>query len=93
MTLGARPHMFGPDAVHGELETMLRPLLRGTLFYTGMSVLPPFCAYHVPYITQERRQEILELYRIHVRNLLQMPALRFPSLDDFDEKLHPKRRP
>jgi NAD(P)H dehydrogenase (quinone) len=90
MTLGGRPHMFGPDAVHGELETMLRPLLRGTLYYTGMSVLPPFFAYHVPYVTHEARQAILEQYRAHLQALPRMPALRFPSLDAFDERLHPK---
>lgn len=40
-TLGARPHMFGERAIHGPLDDMLRPLLRGTLYYVGMEVLPP----------------------------------------------------
>jgi NAD(P)H dehydrogenase (quinone) len=42
--------MFGEDGIHGYLEDMLRPLLRGTLYYTGLSVLPPFVAWHVAYI-------------------------------------------
>ncbi len=90
VTLGARPHMFGPEAVHGEIETMLRPLLRGTLYYIGLQVLPPFFAYHIPYITHESRQEILDQYRQHLRALPRMPALAFPSLDDFDDRLRPK---
>lgn len=83
--------MFGPDAVHGELETMLRPLLRGTLWYVGMEVLPPFFAYHVPYIRDEARKAILEDYRAWLARLETAQPLRFPRLDEFDEKLHPRR--
>lgn len=91
VTLGARPHMFGPGAVHGEIETMLRPLLRGTLYYVGLRVLPPFFAYHIPYITHDARQHTLEQYRHHLRTLPEMPALAFPSLDDFDDRMQPKK--
>lgn len=90
MTLGARPHMFGPEAIHGEIETMLRPILRGTLWYTGMQVLPPFCAYHVPYITGEARAAILDEWRRWLIGLEQASPLSFPHLDDFDERLYPK---
>jgi NAD(P)H dehydrogenase (quinone) len=91
-TLGGRPHMFGPDAVHGELETMLRHLLRGTLYYVGLSVLPPFFAYHVPYIRAEARARYLERYRDHLLAVDQMTPLSFPSLDEFDDRLCPRRR-
>lgn len=40
VTLGGREHMFGPDAIHGELEDMFRPLLQGTFVYRGFEVLP-----------------------------------------------------
>jgi NAD(P)H dehydrogenase (quinone) len=93
ITLGARPHMFGPGAIHGELETMLRPLLRGTLWYTGMQVLPPFYAFHVPYVDDTSRRAILDDYRRHLQALETAAPLRFPSLDDFDETLYPKQRP
>jgi NAD(P)H dehydrogenase (quinone) len=40
--------MFGENTIHGELvDGMLRPLLRGTLAYVGLEVLPPFIGYHV----------------------------------------------
>lgn len=93
MTLGGRPHMFGPDAIHGELETMLRPLLRGTLYYTGMDVLPPFYAYHVPYIGHDARVAMLERYRGHLLALEAAAPLVFPRLDEFDERLYPRRTP
>ncbi len=41
-SLGGQPHMFGPGAIHGELEVMLQPLLRGMLAYVGLTVLPPY---------------------------------------------------
>jgi len=92
ITLGGRPHMFGPNAIHGEIETMLRPLLRGTLWYTGMQVLPPFYAYHVPYITADARKEILADWRHWLLTLKQAEPLTFPRLDEFDDRLYPKRR-
>lgn len=91
-TLGGRPHMFGPDAVHGELETMMRHLLRGTLYYTGLQVLPPFFAYHVPYLQPEQRTALLDDYRDWLTTLDQRPPLEFPRLDQFDDRLHPKPR-
>ena len=90
-TLGGREHMFGPDAIHGEIEIMLRPVLRGTLYYVGMDVLPPFIGYHVPYISPEARQQILEDYKLYLQNLDQLQPLEFPTLDQFDDKLYPKK--
>jgi NAD(P)H dehydrogenase (quinone) len=92
ITLGARPHMFGADAIHGELLTMLRPLLRGTLWYTGMQVLPPFFAYHVPYLPAVAREKILEDYRTHLLRLETATPLTYPRMQDFDDRLYPKRR-
>lgn len=91
-TLGGRQHMFGPGAIHGHLEEMLRPLLRGTLAYTGLSVLPPFVGYHVPYISKEERVMLLENYRVYLRELEDLHPMSFPSMNDFDEKLHPITR-
>jgi NAD(P)H dehydrogenase (quinone) len=84
--------MFGLDGIHGDIETMLRPILRGTLWYTGMQVLPPFYAYHVPYITANARAAILEEWRHWLLSLERASPLPFPRLDDFDERLYPKHR-
>jgi putative NADPH-quinone reductase len=41
--------MFGPQSIHGELETgMLRHFFQGTLGYVGLAMHQPFVAYHVP---------------------------------------------
>ncbi len=90
-TLGGREHMFGEQAIHGELiDGMLRPLLRGTLAYVGLEVLPPFIGYHVPYIKPEARQQILDDYSSYLTNLNQLTPLRYPHMDEFDAKLYPK---
>ena len=88
-TLGGRDHMFGENAIHGSLENLLLPIQRGTLAYVGFEVLPPFIAYHVPYISQEARQQMLLDYAEHLQNLDQLDALVFPKLEQFDERLYP----
>lgn len=89
-SLGGQQHMFADeDAVHGDWEPMLRPLQRGTLAYVGMSVLPPFAAYHVPYISQQAREDILRRYGDYLLQLEFVDPLVFPSLADFDRSLNP----
>lgn len=88
-TLGGREHMFGEHAIHGELETMLRPVLRGSLGYAGFDVLKPFAAYHVPYITHEARVNMLEQLDVAVDTLASRPLIEYPSLDDFDPQMNP----
>jgi NAD(P)H dehydrogenase (quinone) len=90
-TLGGREHMFGEDKIHGEMQTMLRPLLRGSMAYVGLSVLPPFIGWHVPYITDEERQSLLKQYREYLTNLDQLEPLNFPSLANFDDRMMPKK--
>lgn len=90
-TLGGREHMFGDSTVHGDLNAMLQPLLRGSLAYAGFDVFEPFAAYHVPYISQEARVEMLEQLDDAVKTLAVRPMLSFPSLDNFDSQMNPLR--
>lgn len=80
LTLGGQEGMFGKDGIHGPMEDMLRHLLQGTLAYAGMSVLPPFIGWHVPYITDDARGEILRGWRQRLNHLDSLPALEFPVL-------------
>ena len=91
LTLGGRQHMFGEGAIHGPLEDMLRPILRGTLAYVGMQVLEPFVAWHVPYISEEARGNCAPTGR-GWENLEQDVPLRFPRLEQFDALLRPLAR-
>ncbi len=89
VTLGGREHMFGEGAIHGPLEDMLRPILRGTLAYVGYDVLAPFVAWHVPYISDEARKGFLEDYRVRLERLSDDLPMEFPKLGQFDEALYP----
>jgi NAD(P)H dehydrogenase (quinone) len=90
-TLGGPEHMFGPEAIHGEIAAMLRPLLRGTFYYVGCAVLPPFVAWHVPYVTNDVRNAYLEDYREYLSTIETVPPLEFPSLDNFDQRFQPRK--
>ena len=89
VTLGGREHMFGDGAIHGPLEDMLRPILRGTLAYVGFDVLQPFVAWHVPYISDAARKEFLQDYAQRLEHLSDEQPLTFPRLSQFDEALYP----
>ncbi|UXV21853.1 NAD(P)H-dependent oxidoreductase [Pseudomonas fluorescens] len=89
VTLGGREHMFGEGAIHGPLEDMLRPILRGTLAYVGYEVLAPFVAWHVPYISDEARRDFLLAYEQRLQGLVDEQPLVFPQLAQFDEALYP----
>jgi NAD(P)H dehydrogenase (quinone) len=88
-SLGGREHMFGPGAIHGELETMLRPLLQGTLGYAGFEVLKPFFAFHVPYLEAQERSAILARLADELAALPARPALPMPDLTRYDEIFRP----
>jgi NAD(P)H dehydrogenase (quinone) len=87
MTIGGQPHMLEAGGVHGPLEDMLRPLQRGTLAYTGLDVLPPFVGWHVPYIGDEARADLMRDYRSYLEHLHDSTPMSFPKLDQFDDKL------
>lgn len=88
-TCGGREAMFTAHGVHGEMDDVLRPMLRHTLGYVGFEVLPSFVAYHVPYITDEQRRHQLADYRDYLDRLDRHTALSFPMLEDFDKEMRP----
>lgn len=90
--LGSREGMFGPGSIHGDLLGMLRHLLQGTLAYAGFDVIHPFFAYHVPYISDEERRNILQRLREHLTCVDTLPSLPMPSVADFNEDLLAKQQ-
>ncbi len=90
ISAGSRDHMFGPQSIHGELEAMLRPLQRGTLQYVGMEVLPPYVAWHVPYVDDAARRQKLAGFQDHLARIDELTPLACPSLDDYDTLMRPR---
>jgi len=87
ISLGGQAHMFGPDGIHGELEVLLRPIHQGMLGYVGLTVLPPFVAWHVPYVSDAERGAMLEAFRSHLGRLGSLAPLAFPEMKDYDASL------
>ena len=89
LTTGGRDYMLSEGGIHGDIEAILKPVLQGTLAYTGMTVLPSFVGFHVPYLKQEERAAILENFRAHLAKLDSLTPLSFPKLGDFDAQMRP----
>lgn len=54
LSCGSNEFAVGPRGVSGDLVEVLFPLLHGTLFYTGLEVLPPVCIHEADEMTAER---------------------------------------
>lgn len=86
---GSRAHMLEEGGIHGPLEIMLCHLLQGTLGYVGYAVLPPFVAWHVPYVEPAIREGYLDELERYLNRLDTLEPLPMPSLDDFDPEMRP----
>jgi NAD(P)H dehydrogenase (quinone) len=94
ISLGGRRHMFGDDAIHGDLEgQLLRHFFQGTLGYVGLAVHRPFIAYHVPYVAEAERTRMLAELKAAVSTIDDRPFLPMPRLEEFDETLAPRKTP
>jgi NAD(P)H dehydrogenase (quinone) len=82
VTTGGPEAAFGPSSLNGDILDILMPIHRGILGFTGMTVLPPFVAYFVPYAGVERRREMLEQYASHLTSLDRIAPLAMPRVMD-----------
>jgi NAD(P)H dehydrogenase (quinone) len=89
LTCGGRDYMLSEGGIHGDLTGILKPVLQGSLGYAGMTVLPPFVGYHVPYLSDEQRQEIMQSYRDYLTRLDGLTPLPMPDLSQFDAQMKP----
>ena len=87
LTTGGRDHMLSEGGIHGDIKSILMPVLQGTLAYTGMTVLPPYVGYHVPYLSHEARTDILQDFRRHAADWQQHTPLTMPVLAAFDREM------
>ena len=84
ITAGSREDFFKDEtSLHGDWLTLLRPILRGTLYYVGFDVLPPFTAYFVPYSDEAGRKKMLLDYEKYLQKIEDMKPLSFPKKADF----------
>ncbi|WGW11984.1 NAD(P)H-dependent oxidoreductase [Saxibacter everestensis] len=89
VTAGAPEATIGPRGVNGDIDQLLFPLTHGTLWYSGITVLPPLVvsgADRLPDLEFTRVSQELE------RRLLSVPTaepvpFRYQNCGDYDEDL------
>ncbi|MPY77667.1 MAG: flavodoxin family protein [Actinophytocola sp.] len=88
-SVGARPSSFGPRGIHGDVEQVLFPLLHGTVFYTGMAVLPPLVVYGADRMDDDGYRAVLPEVRHRLDTLFTAPPLPFRHEDsgNYDDDL------
>jgi NAD(P)H dehydrogenase (quinone) len=81
-TTGGPAEFYGAHSLNGDLLDILMPLHRGVLAFTGMTVLPPYVATHVPYAGEAARTRMLEEFAAHLRRLDELTPLPMPRVAD-----------
>ncbi|MGW5722634.1 NAD(P)H-dependent oxidoreductase [Amycolatopsis sp. NPDC003865] len=89
LTAGAREPAMGPRGVNGALDEVLWPLHHGTLFYAGMSVLPPVPVYGADRVPDEQFAEARDRLRRRLGTLATTKPIPFRTQNggDYDEDL------
>ena len=79
VTTGADQASFAADGINGDIHLLLMPLLRGVFGFTGMTVLPPFIGYSVPYISEQNRHQMMTDYSKYLAELDLLTPLEMPK--------------
>ncbi|HEX5116787.1 MAG TPA: NAD(P)H-dependent oxidoreductase [Pseudonocardiaceae bacterium] len=78
-TTGSAEAALGPRGINGQLDEVLFPLLHGTLWYTGMAVLPPVAIHGADHVDATRYRQAVELVRERVAELDRTEPIRYRS--------------
>jgi len=94
-TTGCFPGMVDEGGVMGHLDAVLWHLQYGTLAYVGFDVLDPYVAWSTRYSEDGMRQQYLEEFAGHLRNIDNRPVKYVHPTEDFgkDWKLKPGIEP
>lgn len=89
VTAGARDASLGPRGINGELNALLFPLQHGTLWYSGISVVPPLLVPGADRASANTYRDAAHRLRERLRQLPRTEPLRFRSQNggDYDENL------
>lgn len=87
LATGARDYMLAAEGIHGDINAILKPVLQGTLGYVGFTVLPPYVSYHVPYLSEDKRLDVMTGYQEYLHGFDTLEPMKFPSLADFDPQM------
>lgn len=88
-TVGANAATTGPRGIHGEISEVLFPVLHGTLWYTGMAVVPPLVVNGAVGLREADYQQVRDRLRERLTTLpdAQRVPYRYQNGGDYDEHL------
>lgn len=77
VSVGGPESDYAPRGINGPLEQLLFPITHGTLFFTGMQVLPTFGVYGAVRIDDQRMAEVAASWRKRVERLFDDAPIAF----------------
>ncbi|MGP5374210.1 NAD(P)H-dependent oxidoreductase [Psychrobacter alimentarius] len=77
VTVGGPEVDYAPRGINGPLEQLLFPITHGTLFFSGMQVLPTFAAYGAVRVDEARVEEVTKAWRQRVAGLFEEQPMAF----------------
>jgi NAD(P)H dehydrogenase (quinone) len=95
VTTGTSADTYAPDGIDGSILDILWPVHNGLLRYCGFDVLTPFVSHMPGKVSQGDRENELERYAIHLKDVDALPRLFFHPREDYgpDERLLPTVTP
>ncbi|AUS80999.1 NADPH:quinone reductase [Actinoalloteichus sp. AHMU CJ021] len=89
VTVGGPEPTFGPRGINGQLDHVLFPLLHGTLWYTGMSALPPVAVHGADRLSEEDYGVAARRVRAAVSTLADTDPIAYRTQNggDYDDRL------
>lgn len=93
VNVGAPEIQIGPRGIDGEMHDMMYPLQHGTLFYTGMTVVPPFVLASSDRVSEKEYPVVAAALRDRVRTLPTTEPIPFRPEDGGDYNEHRVLRP
>jgi len=84
VTVGGPVEAYSDTGWYGRIETLLHPIHRGILGFTGFTVIEPFVVYGPGRIDETARTAWLTRYRQRLLSLETAPTVRNPEIADYD---------
>ncbi|MCY0774869.1 NAD(P)H-dependent oxidoreductase [Enterobacter cloacae complex sp. 2022EL-00788] len=79
VSIGGPERDYSPRGINGDLAQLLFPITHGTLFYTGMEVLPTFAVYGSGQLYANAIRELETSWRSRLENLFNDAPIPFRS--------------
>jgi NAD(P)H dehydrogenase (quinone) len=89
VTTGHAEPSYGPRGINGPIDEILYPLLHGTLWYAGMSVLPSVLVHRAGWLPDEAYPPAARLVRERVLSIADTPPIpyRYQNHGAYDDDL------